>query len=82
MAPELLLGYRYSSYSADMWAYGCMLGALIFRDLILFPGHGKINQLHTIARVRTFHLNTTLHSALMFPTFNVLLLLLLKFAIS
>lgn len=52
MAPELLLGYRYSSFPVDMWAYGCMLGALMFRDTILFPGHGKISQLHTIARVR------------------------------
>lgn len=51
MAPELLLNYPYSSYGVDMWAYGCVLGGWMFRVNALFPGHGTINQLHTIAKV-------------------------------
>lgn len=36
---------------ADMWAFGCILAALVFRAEPFFPGHDSVDQLVNIASV-------------------------------
>ncbi|CAH6720813.1 negative regulator of the PHO system [[Candida] jaroonii] len=49
--PELLVDYRYYDYSLDLWSYGCMLAAMVFRKEPFFQGKSNIDQLVQIVRV-------------------------------
>ena len=40
-SPELFLHYEYYDYAVDMWAVGCMLGAIIFKISVLFRGENN-----------------------------------------
>ncbi|XP_003743485.1 casein kinase II subunit alpha [Galendromus occidentalis] len=50
-APELLLDYVYYDYSIDMWSFGCMLAAIIFRREPFFQGADNNDQLVKIVKV-------------------------------
>lgn len=50
-SPEMLMDYAYTSYSTDMWSYGCMLAAMLFKRHVMFEGTTERSQLHSIARV-------------------------------
>lgn len=49
--PELLLDNRYYDYSLDLWSFGAMLAAMIFKKDPFFHGTSNIDQLIKIARV-------------------------------
>lgn len=50
--PELLVGYRTYDYSLDLWAVGCLMGALVFnKDPYLFYGQSNQDQLVRIVKV-------------------------------
>ncbi|KAH6951476.1 kinase-like domain-containing protein [Fusarium avenaceum] len=49
--PELLLCYERYDYSMDMWSFGTMLAAMIFRKEPFFHGSSCIDQLLAAARV-------------------------------
>ncbi|KAG1664049.1 hypothetical protein FOA52_010469 [Chlamydomonas sp. UWO 241] len=49
--PELLVGYTTYDYSLDMWSFGCMLAAMIFKREPFFCGLDNTDQLVRIARV-------------------------------
>jgi len=49
--PELLVDNQVYDYSLDMWSFGCMLAALIFRREPFFHGHDNYDQLVKIAKV-------------------------------
>ncbi|KZV95191.1 Pkinase-domain-containing protein [Exidia glandulosa HHB12029] len=49
--PELLVGYEYYDYSLDLWSFGCMFAAMIFRKEPFFHGHDNHDQLVRIAKV-------------------------------
>mmetsp|Transcript_24629 Transcript_24629/g.41065 ORF Transcript_24629/g.41065 Transcript_24629/m.41065 type:complete len:419 (-) Transcript_24629:258-1514(-) len=40
-SPEMLMKYKYATYSTDIWSIGCMFGAWFFRKRIFFEGHSK-----------------------------------------
>lgn len=50
-APELLVNYEMYDYSLDMWSFGCMLAAMIFRKEPFFLGHDNDDQLVRITKV-------------------------------
>ncbi|EXL99687.1 CMGC/CK2 protein kinase [Fusarium odoratissimum NRRL 54006] len=50
-APELLLNYERYDFSIDMWCFGAMLAAMIFRKEPFFLGVSRIDQLKQIAEV-------------------------------
>jgi len=50
-APELLLDYIFYDYSIDMWSFGCMLAAMIFRKEPFFQGADNNDQLVKIVKV-------------------------------
>lgn len=51
-APELLVGYHNYHLSVDIWAFGCMLAALLFEKDPFFRGRDNdVNQLMKIAKV-------------------------------
>ena len=50
-APELLLEYVFYDYSVDMWSFGCMLAAMIFRKEPFFQGADNNGQLLKIVKV-------------------------------
>jgi len=50
--PELLVGFKKYDYSLDMWAVGCVIGAIIFnKQPYLFYGANNVDQLVKIAKV-------------------------------
>ncbi|KAF4338023.1 CMGC CK2 kinase [Fusarium beomiforme] len=49
--PELLLSYERYDFSIDMWCFGAMLAAMVFRKEPFFHGISLIDQLKTIADV-------------------------------
>ncbi|KAF5707051.1 CMGC CK2 kinase [Fusarium globosum] len=49
--PELLLSYERYDFSIDMWCFGAMLAAMIFRKEPFFHGVSLIDQLRKIAEV-------------------------------
>ncbi|KAM7539553.1 hypothetical protein Aperf_G00000031575 [Anoplocephala perfoliata] len=51
MSPELLMGYKKYDYAIDMWSFGCMLAALIFKKEVMFKGQNRICQLIEIVKV-------------------------------
>ncbi|EJD36035.1 casein kinase II catalytic subunit [Auricularia subglabra TFB-10046 SS5] len=50
-APELLAGYQYYDYAIDLWSFGCIFAALVFRKDAFFRGTDKASQLKRIAKV-------------------------------
>ncbi|KAJ5072720.1 casein kinase ii subunit alpha [Anaeramoeba ignava] len=50
-APELLAGFTRYDYSVDMWAFGCLLGSIIFRTIPLFKGSDNNDQLEQINKI-------------------------------
>ena len=46
-APEILLGQKFYNFSIDSWSLGCIMGELIFND-VLFPGKTELDQLAKI----------------------------------
>ncbi|KAF9774456.1 hypothetical protein IL306_007534 [Fusarium sp. DS 682] len=49
--PELLLSYERYDFSVDMWGFGSMLAAMVFRKEPFFHGIGLMDQLKNIAEV-------------------------------
>lgn len=49
--PELLVEYQYYDYSLDLWSFGAMFAALIFKKEPFFHGTSNTDQLVKIARV-------------------------------
>jgi len=49
--PELLVDLQDYDYSLDLWSFGCMFAALIFRKEPFFHGHDNQDQLVKIAKV-------------------------------
>lgn len=49
-APELLMGYEKYDYSVDMWSFGALLAAVLFRKNPFFHGHDNYDQLVKIVR--------------------------------
>lgn len=49
--PELLVDYGYYDYSLDMWSFGCVLAAMIFRKDPFFHGNDNHDQLVRIVKV-------------------------------
>lgn len=49
-APELLVELQEYDYSLDLWSFGCVLAALIFRKEPFFHGHDNFDQLAKIAK--------------------------------
>jgi casein kinase II subunit alpha len=49
--PELLVEYEFYDYSLDMWSFGCMFGAIIFKKEVLFNGNDNLDQMVKIVRV-------------------------------
>lgn len=50
-APELLVDYVFYDYSLDMWSFGCIIAALIFRKDPFFQGADNGDQLAKIVKV-------------------------------
>jgi len=46
-APEVLLGQKTYGPAVDIWSIGCILGELIFNE-VLFPGKSELDQLSKI----------------------------------
>mmetsp|Transcript_40253 Transcript_40253/g.82388 ORF Transcript_40253/g.82388 Transcript_40253/m.82388 type:complete len:317 (-) Transcript_40253:1881-2831(-) len=46
-APEILLGQKFYNFSIDIWSLGCIMGELIFND-VLFSGKTELDQLGKI----------------------------------
>jgi mitogen-activated protein kinase 15 len=46
-APEILLGSKKYSKSADVWSFGCLLGELL-TGKPMFPGHSTLNQIERV----------------------------------
>lgn len=53
--PELLVDYRYYDYSLDLWSYGAMLAAMVFKREPFFHGRSNTDQLVQIVRVLGTH---------------------------
>ena len=50
--PELLVGFKMYDYSLDIWAIGCVLGAIIFnKQPYMFYGSNNVDQLVKIVKV-------------------------------
>lgn len=49
-APELLMGFEKYDYSVDMWSFGALLAAVLFRKNPFFHGHDNYDQLVKIVR--------------------------------
>lgn len=49
--PELLVEYKMYDYSLDMWSFGCMMAALVFREEPFFHGLYNADQLMRIVKV-------------------------------
>jgi casein kinase II subunit alpha len=50
--PELLVGYKKYDYSLDLWAVGCVMGALIFnKSPYMFYGANNVDQLVKITQM-------------------------------
>ena len=49
--PELLLGYGFYDYSLDMWCFGMLLGALIFKRNFLIHSKDDHEQLYRMVQV-------------------------------
>mmetsp|Transcript_20349 Transcript_20349/g.49874 ORF Transcript_20349/g.49874 Transcript_20349/m.49874 type:complete len:474 (-) Transcript_20349:43-1464(-) len=49
-APELLLGVTDYDYSLDLWSAGCVMGEMIFKEGVLFPGKSNFQQLESITK--------------------------------
>jgi len=49
--PELLVDFRYYDYSLDLWSFGSMLSAIIFKREPFFHGKSNTDQLVQIVRV-------------------------------
>ena len=58
--PELLVDLQEYDYSLDLWSFGCMLAAIIFKKEPFFHGHDNFDQLVKIAKVDLCHLHRTL----------------------
>jgi len=50
-APELLVEYPFYDYSLDLWAVGCMMAGMIFREDVFFRGANNHDQLLKITKV-------------------------------
>jgi mitogen-activated protein kinase 15 len=46
-APEILLGSKKYSKSADVWSFGCLLGEVLIGKP-MFPGHSTLNQIERV----------------------------------
>ena len=53
MGPELLVDYEEYDYALDLWSFGCIFSAIIFKKLPFFKGYNDDDQLVKIAQVRT-----------------------------
>ena len=51
-APELLLDYRCYHYSVDMWGFGCVMAAWVFKKEPFFHGAHNFDQLRKIVKMR------------------------------
>ncbi|XP_060535974.1 casein kinase II subunit alpha-like isoform X2 [Cylas formicarius] len=59
--PELLVDYNFYDYSLDMWSFGCMFAAMMFRKEPFFHGNDNYDQLVKIVKVLgTLELNSYL----------------------
>ena len=52
-SPEMLLSYSMSELSTDVWSLGCIFVSWLFRETIYFSGSSVLDQLHSIAMVRS-----------------------------
>lgn len=48
--PELLVGIQDYDYSLDLWSFGCMFAAIIFKMDVLFKGSDNKDQLNKIVK--------------------------------
>ena len=53
-SPELLLDYRKYDFSIDLWAVGCIFGAILFRKDFLFKGEDTNDQIVKVAEIFGF----------------------------
>ena len=50
--PELLVEFEEYDYALDLWSFGCLFSAIIFKKLPFFKGFNDNDQLIRIAQVR------------------------------